>query len=407
MLVVLIPLFDKDMAVAAYSIFTHKDNFLMNPSLMGSGYLDGAGQIGGLELVNQIGIEALTGGKELFVPLTNISIFSDIESLCLKDRDKTILLIDNTIPPVEMYLDRIKELKSKGFRFAIRKIAVSEFETYKPILSLTDFVFLNNNKIVIDKAKIYFNSLYPNAKLCAGNIYTQENFDALKASGGYQYYEGSFYRMPVAGNDNEVAPLKVNYIDLLNLVNSPDFELEKAADVIGRDTALTISLLEMVNRMTLRGGVSTIRHAAAMLGQKELKRWINTAVTKELYADKPGEMTRISLLRAKFAENLAESFGLAIKKEELFLMGLFSVLDSILEKPMTEALEMMQVSKDIKDALINNTGKLAPVYEFILQYEDAAWQEISRIMVVENIELRVVEHAYFDTLMWYKQLILG
>lgn len=407
MLVVLIPLFDKNMSVAAYSIFTHKDNFLLNPSHLGTGCLDGAGQVGGLDLINQIGVEALTGGKELFVPLTNISIFSDIEGMCLKDRDKVILLIDNTFPPVEMYLNRIKDLKNKGFKIAIRKIAVSEFESYKPVLSLTDYVFLNNNKIIIDKAKIYFNSLYPDAKLCAGNIDTKETFDALTASGGYQYYEGSFYRMPVAGNSSEVAPLKVNYIDLLNIVNNPDFELDKAADIISRDTALTISLLEMVNKMTIRGGVSTIRHAAAMLGQKELKRWINTAVTKELYADKPGEMTRISLLRAKFAENLAECFNLAANKEELFLMGLFSVLDAILEKSMAEALEMMHVSKDIKDALISKTGKLAPVFEFMLQYEDAAWQEVSRIMVVENIDLEVVENAYFDTLMWYKQLILG
>lgn len=407
MLVVLIPLFDKDMSVAAYSIFTHKDNFLLNPAHLGTGCLDGAGEVGGLELINQIGVEALTGGKELFVPLTNISIFTDIEGMCLKDRDKVILLIDNTFPPVEMYLDRIKDLKNKGFKLAIRKLAVSEFESYKPILSLTDYVFLNNNKIIIDKAKIYFNSLYPNAKLCAGNIDNKETFDALTAGGGYQYYEGSFYRMPVTSGKAEVAPLKVNYIDLLNMVNNPDFDLDKAADVIGRDTALTISLLEMVNKMTLRGGVSTIRHAAAMLGQKELKLWINTAVTKELYSDKPGEMTRVSLLRAKFAESLASCFGLAAKKEELFLMGLFSVLDSILDMPMADALEMMQVTKDIKDALIDRTGKYAPVYEFMLQYEDAAWQEVSRIMVVENIDLEVVETAYFDTLMWYKQLVLG
>ena len=406
MLVVLIPLFDKDMSVAAYSIFTQKDNFFLKPTLQGTIRFDGASQIGGIDLINEIGIDTLTNGKDIFVPLTNISIFSDIEGMCPTDRDKIVFLIDNTIPPVDMYVDRIKQLKDNGFRIAIRKLAVSEFESYRPILSLVDFIFLNGNNIVVDNAKKYFNTLYPKAKLCAGSIASKETFDKLVLSDGYQYYEGSFYRMPLPSGESEVTPLKVNYIDLINLVNNDDFDFDKAADIIGRDTALTISLLEMVNRMTLRGGVSTIRHAAAMLGQKELKRWINTAVTKELYADKPGEMTRISLLRAKFAENLAESFNLAMAKEELFLMGLFSVLDAILNLPMEEALELMQVSKDIKDALIGKTGKLAPVYEFMLQYEDAAWQEVTRIMVVDNIEMKTVEDAYYDTLMWYKKLIV-
>ena len=112
--------------------------------------------------------------------------------------------------------------------------------------------------------------------------------------------------------------------------------MTKAADIIGRDTALVISLLKMVNRIAVNSEITSIRHAAAMLGQRELKKWINTAVANKLYADKPNEITRLSLLRAKFAENLASSFGLAAQGSELFLMGLFSVLDVILEKPMLE-----------------------------------------------------------------------
>ena len=111
-------------------------------------------------------------------------------------------------------------------------------------------------------------------KLCAGNIQTQEIFEELKAEGGYQLYEGEFYRMPVTRGQTQVAPLKVNYIELLNMVNGDDFELTKAADVIGRDTALVISLLKMVNRMSVNSEITSIRHAAAMLGHRELKKWI-------------------------------------------------------------------------------------------------------------------------------------
>ena len=197
----------------------------------------------------------------------------------------------------------------------------------------------------------------------------------------------------------------MNYIQLLNLVNDDNFELSEAADIIGRDPALTISLLKMVNTMTINGGISSIRHAAAMLGQKELKKWINTAVVNELCADRPGEITRLSLLRAKLAEELAGVFGLQGRTEELFLMGLFSVLDVIMEKPMKEALGMVKVTEDIKEALVQGQGKLSPVYELILKYEKADWQDVSRQLLLREISTEVVNNAYLNALVWYKKLL--
>jgi EAL and modified HD-GYP domain-containing signal transduction protein len=404
MLVVLVPLFDENMAVSAYSIFTQKNNFLLNPFMLGTGQNDGATRVAGLELIQNIGIETLSDGKEIFVPVTNMSLLADLEDQCDAPPEKVVFLLDNTVPPLELYLNRLKELKEKGYKLAIRKLAVAEFESYREMLSLMDYVLLNNRKIAIEKAKIYFGKLYPNAKLCAGNIDEMETFITLKEEGGYSLYEGSFYRMPLTKGSNKVSPLKLNYIQLLSIVNEGDFDLQKAADIISRDTALTISLLGMVNRMTVNSGITTIRHAAAMLGQKELKRWINTAVAGQLYADKPSEMTRVSLLRARFAENLAGAFGLAARKDELFLMGLFSVLDVILEKPMSEALDMMKISGDIRKALVERDGVLAPVLDFAMQYEDANWQEVSRQMLLGNIEMDTVHQAYMGSLQWYKEL---
>lgn len=405
MLVALVPLFGEDMSVRAYSVFTQKNNLLLNPILLGTAQLDGAARIVGLEVIQSMGIETLSDDEEVFIPITNISIFADIENQCDAPHERVVLLIDNSIPPTEEYVKRLQELKNHGFKLAIRKLAVAEFENYREVLKLMDYVLLNSKKIAIDKAKIYFGKLFPNVKLCAGNIETMEAFEELRESGGYQLYEGIFYRVAITKKKAVVAPLKVNYIELLNTVNNDNFELTKAADIISRDMALTVSLLKMVNRMSVNSGVTSIRHAAAMLGQKELKKWINTAVVNELYADKPGEITRLSLLRAKLAENLAPAFGLAMKKEELFLMGLFSVLDVILEKPLEEALKMVMVSKDIQDALLEGKGVLAPVFEFVKQYEVANWSEVSRLMVIQSIEEEVVSEAYLDSLVWYRNLM--
>lgn len=405
MLEVLIPLFDENMAVKAYSIFIQKDNYLINPFSVGTGRFDGASRVDALELLEKVGYDTLAGDAMIFIPMNNVSIFADVDPQTTAPHDRICFLIDNSVPPLPTYVARLKELHEKGYKLGIRKLPINEFENYREVLYLMDFVFLNSKKIAIDKARIYFGKIFPNVSLCAGNIDTIEDFDRLKENGGYTYYEGDFYRVPITkGKHEEVAPLKMTYIELLNTVNGENYELAEAADVISKDTALTIRLLEMVNRMTVNSGITTIRHAAAMLGQKELKKWINTAVANELYADKPGEITRLSLIRAKFAENLAPYFEMAIKKDELFLMGLFSVLDSILNKPMAEALELMKVSTDIRKALVEGDGSLFPIYDFIHQYESANWLEVSRVMLISNIKLESVQEAYDNALVWYRDL---
>lgn len=406
MLATLIPLFDEKMTVKAYSLFTQKANYLMNPIFLGTGLNDGAGHITGLEIINSIGIESLTKDSDIFVPVTNVSLFSAINEQCDAPHNRIVILIDRTVKPEDMYVNRIRELKSMGYKFAIRKLSVPDFEPYRSILSLMDYILLDHKKIVIEKAKIYFTKVYPDIKLIAGNIEAQEIFDSLKEQGGYHLYEGEFYRVPITKGSNEIAPVKVNYIELLNIVNSDNFDLTKAADVIGRDTALVISLLEMVNHMAINSEITSIRHAAAMLGQRELKKWITTAVTKQLCADKPSEVARVSLLRAKFAENLAPIFEQAGQSQELFMMGLFSVLDVILGKTMTEALELLKVSKNISRALISKEGPYSELYDFMLQYESASWTEVDRVMLLKEFDSDAIYNAYIDTLKWYRELFI-
>lgn len=404
MLATLIPLFDETMTVKAYSLFAQKENRLLNPSYLGPGISEGV-HVAGLDLIESMGIETLSADKEIFVEVNNISIFSNIDEQCQAPHERLILLVDHTITPEEMYIKRFRELKEMGFYLAIRKLPIEKFEAYQEVLRLMDYILLDYKKLNISNAKLFFNKYYPNIKMCAVNVDSQEDYEHLGKMGGFELYEGRFFRLPVTvSKKTEVAPLKVNYIELLNIVNDADFDLSEAADVIGKDTALVISLLKMVNRMSVNSEITSIRHAAAMLGQKELKKWINTAVTTELCADRPSEITRLSLLRAKFAENLAPLFEMAIHSSELFLMGLFSVLDLILDKPMKEALEMVTVSKSIEEALIEDKGEFAAVLDFIVHYESASWQEVSRQMLLRNIDMDRVYHAYTESLQWYRNL---
>ena len=387
MMLTLIPFFDRNMSVSAYSLFTRKNNFLMNPSLLGSRQFDGAAYVDGLELIQELGTTTLSGGKPIFVSLNNISIFSSLESECKNTNHAPILLIDQTFPPVSMYTDRIRELREFGYHFAIRNLPVHCYEDYAPILSQMDYILIDCQKIDAVKASFYFRKLYPDICICASNIPDMETFGKLSPAETISLFEGTFFRMPVTRGEHKVSPLKINYISLLNLIEEDDFDLTKAADIISQDTALIISLLRLANTRSFNSEITSVRVAVSMLGQKDLTRWIQTTVIEKLCSDKPNELMRLSLLRAKFAENLAPVFGMAMRSQELFLTGLFSILDIILDCSMEEALSMVRVSGKIRAALLEHTGSLAEVLHFIVKYESAEWQEVSRQLVLKNIEI--------------------
>ena len=405
MMLTLIPFFDRNMSVSAYSLFTRKNNFLMNPSLLGSRQFDGAAYVDGLELIQELGTTTLSGGKPIFVSLNNISIFSSLESECKNTNHAPILLIDQTFPPVSMYTDRIRELREFGYHFAIRNLPVHCYEDYAPILSQMDYILIDCQKIDAVKASFYFRKLYPDICICASNIPDTETFGKLSPAETISLFEGTFFRMPVTRGEHKVSPLKINYISLLNLIEEDDFDLTKAADIISQDTALIISLLRLANTRSFNSEITSVRVAVSMLGQKDLTRWIQTTVIEKLCSDKPNELMRLSLLRAKFAENLAPVFGMAMRSQELFLTGLFSILDIILDCSMEEALSMVRVSGKIRTALLEHTGSLAEVLHFIVKYESAEWQEVSRQLVLKNIEIQDVSHAWVSSLQWYAKLI--
>lgn len=405
MMLTLIPFFDRNMSVSAYSLFTRKNNFLTNPSLLGSRQFDGAAYVDGLELIQELGTTTLSGGKPIFVSLNNISIFSSLESECKNTNHAPILLIDQTFPPVSMYTDRIRELREFGYHFAIRNLPIHCYEDYAPILSQMDYILIDCQKIDAVKASFYFRKLYPDICICASNIPDTETFGKLSPAETISLFEGTFFRMPVTRGEHKVSPLKINYISLLNLIEEDDFDLTKAADIISQDTALIISLLRLANTRSFNSEITSVRVAVSMLGQKDLTRWIQTTVIEKLCSDKPNELMRLSLLRAKFAENLAPVFGMAMRSQELFLTGLFSILDIILDCSMEEALSMVRVSGKIRTALLEHTGSLAEVLHFIVKYESAEWQEVSRQLVLKNIEIPDVSHAWVSSLQWYAKLI--
>ncbi|MCF0130544.1 MAG: HDOD domain-containing protein [Pseudobutyrivibrio sp.] len=404
MLATLVPVFRRDMSVGAYMLFAQKENHFMRPHLLGTGRYDGAGNITGIEVLNNLTFSALNDDAVVFVPVNNISIFAEISAQYTMDRKRLVLLVDNTVKPEPTYLNRILKLKEDGFKIALNNIHLTKLQQYKPVLKAIDYLFLKYESADPEIQSMICNKIEPGMTLGMLDIPTALEFDETSKSQGFELFEGPFYRVPVHKDDTQINPLKVNYLKLMKYINTPDFDLDKVADIISRDAALTMELLNVVNKLTVNSNIASIKQATALLGQKELTKWLNTSLIKNLCADKPNEITRVSLIRAKFAESLSKSFNIAMRADELFLLGLFSVLDYVLDRSMEEALEEVSVAKDIHTALVKHRGPLAELYDFMLEYEQGNWPEVSRIMVLRDIDMDDVYDAYVEAHKWYKKV---
>jgi len=401
MLVSVTPMFDSKMAVQAYYFVVRKANNLVLDA-QNSKVLDGVLNSLSLSVINSVGLAALTSGNPVFVPIHPIAMFADVSAQCSEPSDKIIFTLDNSTEPTQMYISKMKELIEKGYSFALQN--VKNYDYYADVLPFIKYVFLNHKNTDVKAAAQYLSEHYPWLLFIVSKINTTDDFDRVKY-GKYDMFEGRFYRLPLSRGSFAISPLKVNYIQLLNIVNDENFDITAVADVVQQDTALAISLLKMVNQIGLESEIKSINQAAAMLGQSELRRWITTAVADKLYSDKPSEITRLSLLRAKFAENMAVFYDMTSTSKELYLMGLFSVLDIILEMPIAEALNLVKVSTAVHEALVDGKGKYINVLNFIKAYEAADWQEVSRLVILNNIDEEGLYKAFVDAAIWYGRLI--
>ena len=404
LLIVPKPVLSSDLAVLSYCFrYQRGDHYLADqyPARL----FDGIVNLPCLTVLEDIGLEGFTNGLPLFVPLNQFTLLSDVTLQCTQPPDKVIFLLDENTSPEPIFIECIKKLIDVGFRFAVENI--KNYTKMRPIIDLCDYIFISF-RFDSEKVSAGFPNIrrqFPKHTFVAADVNNIAVFDRIRTS-GFDFFEGQFYNIPVTRGHNTIAPVKVNRIQLINIVREEDFAIEEVVKVVSQDPSLSISLLKLVNSpyLGISQKISSIQQAVAMLGQTEVRKWVTTATSGLLAEDRPDELTRLSLMRAKFAENLARHFEMAIHAPGLFLMGLFSILDVVLEMPMKEALNIVSVSENIQDALIYEEGDYYNVLRLVKTYESADWSETNRLIAIHNLDVEDVFHAYINTVKWYSSI---
>ncbi|WP_188398652.1 EAL and HDOD domain-containing protein [Sporomusa sp. GT1] len=351
------------------------------------------------------GIETLTAGKRAFINFTANSLINDIPSLLPQELVAVEILED--VFPDENIVSACKKLKSKGYLIVLDDFIFKP--VYEPFIKLADIIkvdFLSTSHQerldLIERCK-----QYP-IKFLAEKVETHEEFQlALKE--GFSYFQGYFFCKPLMMSSKTLPEYKMNHLQILQEIHKPELEFNTIESIIKRDVSLSYKLLKFINSplFGFRNRISSLRQALTLLGQKEVAKWISIIALKNVADDKPGELILSSLIRARFAESLASGKVLQQKINNAFLMGMFSHIDALLDRPLQEILEEISLDEEIKHALLETrNNRLLLLYKLIKSYEEADWEAHSLYVREIGIKEKDVLQAYRESLSWAHDLLL-
>lgn len=352
-----------------------------------------------------IGIETLTHGKRAFINFTANSLKNNIPAMLPPDL-VAVEVLENIIPDPEI-INACKKLKQAHYLLALDDFVFSP--EYMPLIALADIIKVDFRATPQEKRRQLIERLkdYP-VKFLAEKVETYEEFqDALQA--GFSYFQGYFFCKPLVMSGKNLPEYKANYLHILQEISRPDLEFSQIEDILRRDVALSYKLIKFINSsfFGFRGRISSLRQALTLLGQKELTKWVSLIALQGIGDNKPGELILASLLRARFAENLATGKIPKAQIGNAFLMGMFSYIDALLDRPLNEILNEISLDAEIKQALLG-TGynQLFLLYRLIQTYEKGDWDANSGYAAEIGISESEVLRAYREALVWAHGLLM-
>jgi len=390
------PIFDDKLKLFAYELlFRSSSENVFRPYKAASDSLI-------VDSTSLFGLQALTGHAKAFI---NLDLFALQRGTArLLPPDQVVIEILESITPTQEVVQLCAELRNEGYTLALDDYV--GHPKWEPLLPLVKFlkVDFQGCDSAARAAIAARHRARPNPgangsaiRLLAEKIET--NDELLEArSLGYIYFQGYFFCKPSTLSVREIPGNKLNCLRLLHLVAAPDFSYDAVEQLLKTDPALVYKLLRYLNSwlVAVRGEIHSIREAIALLGEKEFRRWISALAVVAMASDKPHELIRTALTRAFFAEALAPTISsptpVSTQSSDLFLMGLLSVTDAILDRPMEQILASLPIAPAVREALCGRANPYRDVYDLLLAYERADWPALS----AASARLAIDESAIAD-----------
>ncbi len=351
-------------------------------------------------------IESLVNDKLCFInfPYT-LFVHNIIDFLPI---NQVVIEVLEDCEPDDVLYESIKNLKSKGFRIALDDFTMNpEWERFLEYIDIIKFDFRGYPKSAIKRYIADHSSRMTNIKFLAEKIETIEDFEFAKEI-GCTLYQGYFFSKPIIVKDRALTQNQLTVMQLFREVARTDINYDQIEKLLKRELSLAYKLLRYVNNVRYGGEpITSFRHATVYLGKSELRRFVSLISATSLGTDTPSELHQMSLTRAAFCEMLSKARKGHTDPDESFLCGLFSLLDTIMQRDMKEILSEIPVADAIKEALINNKGEMAFYLNFVKDYERLDFETVNLRVKKMGITEEMAIDFYQKSTNWASTILKG
>jgi c-di-GMP-related signal transduction protein len=353
-----------------------------------------------LESSTLMGFEMLCDGRRAFINCTRELLLSDY--ITLLPPAQTVVEVLETVPADELVVKACRRLKDAGYLIALDDFTVND--PRKDLIELADIIKVDLRLATPEQnATLVKRYRALRRRMLAEKVETIEEFTSAKKA-GFLYFQGYFFRRPEMLATSKISTARMSYLRMLQAASRSELDLEEVESVIKTEVSLCYRLLRYLNStvFALSNEIHSVRHALSLLGEREVRRWVRLVATLAAGQNKPSDLVLSALVRARFCELLSPKIQMG--DSDLFLMGLLSLMDVILEIPMPVALENIPLHQDCKEVLLGKPSRLRPFYQLMLHLEAGEWQAADELAKELRFAQGEVAEAFWQAMHWAKEV---
>lgn len=308
------------------------------------------------------------------------------------------------IDQIQTRLPALQDMHKRGFRLAMDySVLTKPYETWLPLAAFIkfDLTVLKRDAVA---SFVKLAQAKSQATLVAEKVETAEQFDALQAL-GVGLFQGYWFARPQMLQGHTIRPGQAHILRLINLVRQ-QASTDEIEEIFKHDPTLSFNLLRFINSagFGLRNEITSFRHAVMLLGLNRLFKWAALLLTTSNAGNTPAAVGSTAVLRGRLMELLAQLTLPAEECDNAFVVGVFSLLDTMLGVPMDTALATLNLPASVTDALLHRSGPLAPYLELTLACEnndDAVFARTSEELKLNGVQVNM---AHLEALAWAESL---
>lgn len=360
-----------------------------------------------IETLNVVGFDAVCDGRIAFIKCDEPMLLK--EFYLLLPPDQVVIEVTAESHANERVCAACVSLTQKGYRLALDNFTLND--PRERLAAYSQFLKVRMSRhSVSENAALAAKHRAKNRQMVAEEVQTRtQMLEAVRD--GYTLFQGYFFREPERMRARHIPANQATHLRLLQVLSAPQVNLDIAEDLIKHDASLCYRLLRYLNSplVGVASPVRTVRHAMAMLGERELVRWLRMATALAMGEEKCSDLVLSSLVRARFCELISPL--LAQGSSDLFLMGMLSLMDAILEVPMGVVVEGLAFDPEIKEALLGakkgSETPLTPLYRLMLAREQGDWEDVIAHAKKMNLSLPQVNRAFNEAMAWAREMTVA